>query len=168
MRLFNQGCAEAGVPKAKCPSCATVVTYVAGYDPVCPQCGFRGAAPVAPAPAPAAWSPVATAPAQHAHPHALQADPAAPHAYAVQGRQQGMAVAALVCGIAGVFIPPAGLAAIVLGAVAMSNADRDPQRFGGKGMAVTGLVLGILFFLFWLTAMGSMSMWDDGPWMWDW
>ena len=46
------------MPKAKCPSCATIVTYAAGYDPVCPQCGFRGAAPVVPAPAPAAWAPV--------------------------------------------------------------------------------------------------------------
>lgn len=147
------------MPKAKCPACATVVTYAAGYDPVCPQCGFRGAAPAVPAPAPAAWAPVGPG-----APQQVRAQPMdAPQTQAV--RQQGMAVAALVCGIAGLFIPPAGLAAIILGAVAMSNADRDPGRFGGKGMAVTGLVLGILFFLFWLSMFGFM---DDHWMMWDW
>ena len=153
--------ARAGVPKAKCPSCATVVTFVAGYDPVCPQCGFRGAAPAVPQPAPAARAPVPGSPNQQAYAQS-------PYAQPTQGKQQGMAVAALICGIAGIFVPPAGLAAVILGAVAMSNADRDPQRFGGKGIAVTGLVLGILFFLFWISMWGSMSMWDADEWMWDW
>lgn len=46
------------MPSAKCPQCATVVTYAAGFDPICPKCGFSGTAPRAapaftPAPAPA-------------------------------------------------------------------------------------------------------------------
>jgi hypothetical protein len=151
------------VPKAKCPSCATIVTYAAGYDPICPQCGFRGAAPVVPPPAPATWSHV-PAPGTPAY---AQGTPQAPLAPAQQGRQQGMAVGALVCGLVAPFVPPAGLAAIILGGLALSQADRDPQRYGGKGMAVAGLVLGILFFLFWLSMFGTMSMWDD-DWMWDW
>ena len=41
------------MPKVKCPQCATVVEYVAGYDPICPTCGFRGGTP-APTAVPAA------------------------------------------------------------------------------------------------------------------
>ncbi|MEK6975857.1 MAG: DUF4190 domain-containing protein [Candidatus Thermoplasmatota archaeon] len=146
------------MPKAKCPQCATVVSYVAGYDPICPQCGFRGEAPFTQRAA-AAWSPVAAEPAPAAvQPYAT--GPGQPYA----GRSQGMAVGALVCGILGLFIPPLALVAIILAAVAMSSADRDPQRYGGKGMAVAGLVLGILFFLFWISMLGGRM----GGWWWDW
>jgi hypothetical protein len=46
-------------PSLRCPRCATVVPVVAGVDPVCPSCGFTGAAPAsatagAPAAVPAA------------------------------------------------------------------------------------------------------------------
>lgn len=93
--------------------------------------------------------------------------PPAPHpAYAQPtARRQGMAVASMVLGIFGVligWIPVVGwfigfvlaLLAIVLGATAIGNANKRPAEFGGKGMAVTGLVLGIVTLaiavLFWL------------------
>lgn len=82
--------------------------------------------------------------------------------------QQGMAVAALVCGLAALFIPFVGLVAAILGGVAMGNADRDPQRYGGKGMATAGLVLGIIFSIFWFMAFGLGDLWDDDPWWFDW
>lgn len=156
-----------GVPKAKCPSCATVVSYAEGYDPICPQCGFRGAAPAVPKAPPAAWSPVAGDPMPMAPAQPVYA-PAVAAGYVVQpGRQQGMAVAALVCGVIALLIPPAGIAAIILGVIALSQADRDPMRYGGKGMAIAGIVLGILFFFFGMSMFGGMGMWDDDFW-WDW
>lgn len=79
-------------------------------------------------------------------------------------KKQGMAVASMVLGIITIlifWIPVVGflglvtaLLAIVLGAIANSQANKKPEEFGGKGMAITGLVLGIvaiaLMLLFWL------------------
>jgi hypothetical protein len=91
---------------------------------------------------------------------------ATPPSYAQPDSQKkvGMAVASMVLGIFTIlvfWIPVVGfvgivtgLLAIVLGAVANGNVDKRPQEFGGKGMALTGLVLGIvalaLTVLFWL------------------
>lgn len=67
----------------------------------------------------------------------------------------GLAVGALVTGI--LAIPttcccsigslPLGIAACVLGGIAMSKIKADPQRYGGKGMALAGLVCGALSIL---------------------
>jgi hypothetical protein len=40
-----------------------------------------------------------------------------------------------------------GLPAIVIGILGMRNADSDPARFGGRGMAITGLILGSISLL---------------------
>jgi hypothetical protein len=55
-------------------------------------------------------------------------------------RTNGMAIAALVCGIGGFFVFPASFAAVILGHIAR----RDIRRTGeaGSGMATAGLVLG--------------------------
>jgi hypothetical protein len=42
---------------------------------------------------------------------------------------------------------PLGLAAVVTGYLGMRNADSDPSRYGGRGLAIGGMVLGILSFL---------------------
>lgn len=39
---------------------------------------------------------------------------------------------------------PLGLGAIITGYLGMKNADQNPQKYGGKGMAIGGLVLGAL------------------------
>lgn len=64
---------------------------------------------------------------------------------------QGMAIASLVCGILALlgccFWPvggPLALVAIVLGHIAISKVKRQPDRFGGKGMATGGLITGYL------------------------
>lgn len=51
----------------------------------------------------------------------------------------GFAIASLVCGLVGL-----GILAIVFGAIALSQTNREPERWSGKGMAIAGLVLGIL------------------------
>ena len=60
--------------------------------------------------------------------------------------REGMARASLILGI--LALPTVGclgvgaLAAIVLGLVAFTRANRDPQEYGGKGLAVAGIATG--------------------------
>lgn len=74
--------------------------------------------------------------------------PAAPMTVALPAPSQfgtnGFAIAALICGIVGL-IPFVGVAAVVLGIVALRQIPRRLQT--GKGMAITGIVLGTLFSL---------------------
>jgi hypothetical protein len=52
-----------------------------------------------------------------------------------------MATASLVLGILGLFIPILGVLALIFGSIGISKAN---QGAPGKGLAVAGLVLGIL------------------------
>lgn len=55
----------------------------------------------------------------------------------------GKAFASLVCGIFTFFLP-ASIAAIILGHLSLSEIRKSAGRIGGRGIAVTGLVLGYL------------------------
>jgi hypothetical protein len=61
-------------------------------------------------------------------------------------RRNGLAIAALCCGVAGL-IPVVGVVAIVLGVIALHQLRGGFQR--GRGMAITGIVLGALATLAW-------------------
>jgi len=78
-----------------------------------------------------------------------------------QHRTSGMAVAALVCGICGLIIPFLGfllsLLAIIFGGVGISQTGRDAY-LGGRGMAITGLVLGILAILIWIIVLAVFGV----------
>lgn len=50
----------------------------------------------------------------------------------------------LICCYGGLWL---GLPAAVLGFLGMRNADRDPQRYGGRGLAIAGMVMGAVAFL---------------------
>ncbi len=50
----------------------------------------------------------------------------------------------LVCCAGGIWL---GLPAAIVGFLAMRNTERDPTRYGGRGMAIGGMVLGIITFL---------------------
>jgi Domain of unknown function (DUF4190)/N-terminal domain of toast_rack, DUF2154 len=56
----------------------------------------------------------------------------------------GFAVASLILGVAGLTCLPVigGILALVFGLVARGQIKREPRRISGKGMAVTGIVLG--------------------------
>lgn len=58
----------------------------------------------------------------------------------------GLAIAALVCGLA-FFVPGAGLVALVLGIIALRQLRARAQR--GRGMAITGIVVGSLTTISW-------------------
>jgi hypothetical protein len=63
--------------------------------------------------------------------------------------------------------PVAGLAALITGYMGMKNANNDPQHFGGKGLAIAGMVVGGLFgllgVLYWIFILffGGMAMLMD-------
>jgi prepilin-type processing-associated H-X9-DG protein len=93
---------------------------------------------VAPPAPPAAASPFPSPYAQRQTVYGQQ--PVAPPPGAQQGN--GMAVASLVCGIIAFCLPViASILAIVFGILGLSKA-KDP-RVGGKGMATTGIILGV-------------------------
>lgn len=93
-------------------------------------------------------------------PSALYGQPLAPYShsypvpqYTVSRPTSGLAIAAMICGIVGVFISPfivvffipvvLPIAAVVLGHIARSQLKRRPE-IGGAGMALTGLILGYI------------------------
>jgi type IV pilus assembly protein PilA len=67
------------------------------------------------------------------------------------GQSKGFAVASLILGIVG--LPTVGilgvgaLAGIVLGVVGLVKANRAPDEYGGKGLAITGIVLSAISVL---------------------
>jgi hypothetical protein len=78
--------------------------------------------------------------------------------YAAAPRRNGLAVASMVLGIVAVVpcfwvlqIP--GLLAIIFSAIALSQFKQNPTKYTGRGMAVAGLVLGLVsiaFVVFWV------------------
>ncbi len=75
-------------------------------------------------------------------------------------RNEPLAVWALVAGILGFCCIPASIAAIVLGHMSLSRLGKTPG-LGGRGLALTGLVLGYVSLvanIVWLFFMGGMSM----------
>jgi len=67
-----------------------------------------------------------------------------------QGQNQTLPIISLVLGIISLccYISPlTGIAALVTGYLGMKNANADPTQYGGKTMAIVGMVLGGLFLL---------------------
>jgi hypothetical protein len=85
---------------------------------------------------------------------ALKAAPAPAPAPAATGeRTSGMAVTALIMGILGfVFFGPLAILAIIFGGIGLSQTGKDPT-LKGRGMAVAGLVLGIIGGIGWIIAL---------------
>jgi hypothetical protein len=135
----------------KCPKCGTVNTIADGGRPVCAACGFGGAPGAAPqaGAAPAAQPQWGAAPAG---PAAWPAPQGGPAGYPAAQKTSGLAIGALICGIAALCVPYAGLligiAAIILGVVARGKIKKDPTQ-KGEGMALTGLILGIVGLVLW-------------------
>ena len=67
---------------------------------------------------------------------------------AAQGEKKGLAIAAMICGILSIpccwlaiILGPAGA---IMGFIAKNKADADPMHFGGRGMALAGIITGII------------------------
>lgn len=70
-----------------------------------------------------------------------------------QGQEQTLPIVSLVLGVlslificcyGGIWL---GLPAIIIGYLGMSNADKEPNRYSGKGMAIAGMIIGGVSFL---------------------
>jgi hypothetical protein len=112
---------------------------------------WRSSGPVSP-PAPA-WQSPPQAPALSGYQQPLPATSYS--SYAPVTKQNGLAIGSLVCGIASFLCCSivTGIPAIVLGIIALNKEKSDPARYGGKGMAIGGIVLGavsILIFVVYL------------------
>ncbi|MFZ0787818.1 MAG: DUF4190 domain-containing protein [Candidatus Acidiferrales bacterium] len=71
----------------------------------------------------------------------------------------GKAIASLICGLF-MWIFPAAVAAIILGHVSLSDIKRSAGRLTGRGMAITGLVLGYagLFFIPFILIIAAIAI----------
>lgn len=71
----------------------------------------------------------------------------------VQSADKTLPTVSLALGVLGVLLLcchggfPLGLAAIITGFLGMRNADADPGRYGGRGMAIGGMILGVVALL---------------------
>jgi hypothetical protein len=91
--------------------------------------------------------------------------PAPPLAYPRRNSaSQALALASMLTGIAGILLagcfgPVPGVIALVLGLIALSQIKKSPEKYTGKGMAITGVVIGaltiafyVLLVIFWILA----------------
>jgi len=72
-----------------------------------------------------------------------------------QAPNQQLAMASMIVGLAGIFLswcfgPVPGVVALVLGLVALSQIKKSPEKYGGRGMAITGIVIGALTIAFYI------------------
>lgn len=161
---YHAPAAPASPPAPAYPTAPAAPAYPAApaapdYPPVAPASPGNAVVPGYASPAYPAQTPAYPAqpqayPAQPQAYHAGYASPtghpgyAAP-AYAPARPTNGLAVTAMVCGIAGlvlgIFIIPllASVAAVITGHMALSQLKRSPQ-VNGRGMAITGLILGYI------------------------
>lgn len=70
----------------------------------------------------------------------------------------GLAIAALIFGIAGFFIPLAGVIGLILGIVAMRRAKREPQIYGGSGMGLAAIITGSFGTLILCVFLGLLGL----------
>lgn len=76
------------------------------------------------------------------------------------GQNQTLAIVSLVCGILGFCCLPGAIIALITGFMAKNNADANPAEYGGRGMAIAGMILGaitlvlqVIFIIIRLTLM---------------
>jgi hypothetical protein len=72
-----------------------------------------------------------------------------------QGDDKTLAIVSLVCGILSLTCCGAvtGIAALITGYMAKNNVENDPQQYGGRGMALAGMIMGgisIVLTVLWL------------------
>ena len=73
---------------------------------------------------------------------------------------QGLAMASMITGIAGFvtggcFGPVPGIAALIMGLMALSQIKREPDKYGGKPFATTGVIVGSVSIFFY----GLLFLW---------
>ena len=116
------------------------------FEPVSSAPAFetRGAAPVA------EWTPPPAPDASWQNQEIGSNTPFQPPPAGTGGVNQTLAIISLVLGIVSLccYISPiTGAAALITGFMAMKKVNTDPANFGGKGLAIAGMITGGIFFL---------------------
>ncbi len=172
--MFCSNCGQAIAGEARfCGNCGQSVMAPAASMPAQAPAGVPGPAASAPAmasaPAPAQTSASAPAgapvPAGMPSPASVPFNPqpsakipapagapayvpgAAPYAVrraATAPETNGKALASLICGITGFFFYFPAIAAIILGHISLGEIKRSQGNAGGRGLAISGLVMGYL------------------------
>ena len=82
----------------------------------------------------------------------LQNQPFMPPAF-VSGKDQTLPIVSLVLGILSIVLIccyggiPFGIGALITGYLGLNNTNKDPMQYGGRGMAMAGLILGVISLL---------------------
>lgn len=84
-----------------------------------------------------------------------QPPPPPPYRPPVKQASQGLALASMITAIAGLMLggcfgPLPGIAALIMGLVALSQIKRDPEKYGGKPFATAGVIIGSISVVFYL------------------
>ena len=87
--------------------------------------------------------------------------PGGAYTMAPQRQTSGAAVASLICGILGCVPLLTGLLAIILGIVGLRTNARA-TRYTGRGMAIAGLILGLISLIAWGVIAGGGVVGADG------
>lgn len=98
----------------------------------------------------AEWTPPPAPEASWGNQAIGQNTPFQPPVAGTGGVNQTLPIVSLVLGIISLccYVSPiTGLAALITGFIGIKNANNDPQNFGGKGLAIAGMITGGLFFL---------------------
>jgi hypothetical protein len=91
----------------------------------------------------------------------------APPAAAGTGQNKTLPIVSLILGILSLccwISPLTGIGALITGYLGLKNASSNPSEYGGKPLAITGMILGGLFFLigiaYWIVGIffGGLSM----------
>ncbi len=120
----------------------------------------------------AEWTPPPVPDASWQNQEIGQNTPLQPPAAAVAGQSKTLAIVSLILGIlgftlcCGTVLP--SLIAIITGFMARGKASKDPQNYGGAGLALVGILTGLLglllsvAYLVWVFLFGGMQMLMQG------
>ena len=89
-------------------------------------------------------------------------------AFGLPPETSGKAIFSLICGILFVILP-LSIVAVIFGYIALSEIRKSPGRLKGRGLAITGIVLGWLLPILVLVsgALGTIRRVVGPPWVWD-
>lgn len=96
------------------------------------------------------WTPPPAPDAQWQNQQIGSNTPFQPPAAGTAGQNKTLAIVSLVLGIISLccYVSPlTGIAALITGFLAMKKANNDPSNYGGKGLAIAGMITGGIFFL---------------------
>ena len=105
-------------------------------------------------PMPGGWIPPDERPSMN--PAVWQPPPPPPYRPINARPSQGLALASMITAIAGIvfgmwcFGPLPGIAAVIMGLLALSQIKKTPEKVGGKPFAVAGVIIGGITLVFYL------------------